>query len=296
MNLKLATIQEIEFYEKILYPVQDEVLDAVGKIFGDAFYLTGGTATSRFYFQHRLSEDLDLFTEKESIKTAVPRIVKTIESLGYEVLVKSMSVTFGRLFVNLEGGKKLKIDLAADYPIEKPKPVKNFYVDTITNVAVNKITAFEDRAELKDLIDLYYIVKEGNIDLEKILELADRKRVPVPYENLLAINSVGLTGSVLLLKEVEVKNLENFLKELKEVLEENVKKKVRESREKIEEIVQNLLWDFPFEERNLSKESLPVLKRRMQKLPYPERIALQSAFNLIKDRKHIDLEGYTESN
>jgi len=275
MNLKLATSEEIAFYEKVLYPAQEKILNAIGEVFGDTFYLTGGTALSRFYFHHRLSEDLDLFTETENIKTAIPRIVKTIESLGYEVSVKATSVTFGRLFVSLEGGEKLKIDFAADYPLEKPKAVRNFYVDTINNIAVNKIVAFEDRAELKDLVDLYFLVKEGGINLEEILELADRKRVPVPYEELLTINTIGLTGSILLLKEVKAEDLENFLGELKRALEENVKKKVQESKEKIREIIQSLLWDHPFKERKLSKNTLPVLKRRAQKLPYPEKLALK---------------------
>lgn len=30
----------------------------------DRFYVTGGTALSAFYLQHRLSEDLDFFTEQ----------------------------------------------------------------------------------------------------------------------------------------------------------------------------------------------------------------------------------------
>jgi predicted nucleotidyltransferase component of viral defense system len=30
------------------------------------FYLTGGTALSEFYFQHRLSEDLDFFSEYDN--------------------------------------------------------------------------------------------------------------------------------------------------------------------------------------------------------------------------------------
>ncbi len=275
MNLKPATPEEIEFYEKVLYPAQDKILNAIGEVFGDAFYLTGGTALSRFYFHHRLSEDLDLFTETENIKTAIPRIVKTLESLGYEVVVKAMSVTFGRLFVSLEGGEKLKIDLVADYPLEKPKAVRNFYVDTINNIAVNKIVAFEDRAELKDLVDLYFLVKDGGINLEDILELADRKRVPVPYEELLAINSIGLTGSVLLLKEVEAKDLENFLEELKRTLEKNVKKKVQESKKKMREIIQSLLWDHPFKEREITPKTIPLLKRRAKKLPLPERLALK---------------------
>jgi len=73
---------------------------------------------------------------------------------------------------------------------------------------------------------------------------------------------------------VKAKDLENFLEELRKVLEENVKKKVQEAEERMEEIVRDLLWDFPFEERKLSKKTLPVLRRRIQKLSYPERVAL----------------------
>ncbi|HJW83650.1 MAG TPA: nucleotidyl transferase AbiEii/AbiGii toxin family protein [Anaerolineae bacterium] len=32
---------------------------------GQAFYLTGGVALSEFYLQHRLSQDLDLFTQSQ---------------------------------------------------------------------------------------------------------------------------------------------------------------------------------------------------------------------------------------
>jgi len=276
-RLRPATTEEVKYYSDVVYPAQDKILSAIGNHFGDAFYLTGGTALSRFYFKHRLSEDLDLFTGTENIKTAIPRIVSLIENAGYKVVVETSSVTFGRLFVLLEGKEKLKIDLVADFPLETPKAKKNFYVDTLTNIAVNKITAFKDRAELKDLVDLYFIVKEGGINVEEILKLADKKRVPVPYEELLAINSLGISGSALLLKEVDVKKLEKFLKELKEILEENVKKKVQEAKSKVEEIVHDLLWDFPPEERKISLKTIPILRRRIKGLSYPKRKAIELA-------------------
>ena len=279
-NLRSATVREIEYYSTVLYPAQDRILSSIGNYFGDAFYLTGGTALSRFYFQHRLSEDLDLFTGTENIKTAMPRIIKAIENAGYEVIVEVSSVTFGRLFVPLEGRRKLKIDLVADSPLESPKAKGNFYLDTLTNIAVNKIVAFEDRAELKDLVDLFFIVKEGNIDIEKILEFADKKRVPVPYEELLTINTMGLTGSVLSLKNIDSEELEDFLEELKEILEENVKKKVQEVERRIEEIVWDLLWDFPPEKRKISPDTVQVLKRRVKGLSYPKRTALLDLFKL----------------
>ena len=35
------------------------------------FYFTGGTALAEFYLQHRLSEDIDLFTEEEEVNQSV---------------------------------------------------------------------------------------------------------------------------------------------------------------------------------------------------------------------------------
>lgn len=49
------------FYFEVPYPLQDEVLKVVSRI-DTGFYLTGGTAASRGYLNHRFSDDLDFFT------------------------------------------------------------------------------------------------------------------------------------------------------------------------------------------------------------------------------------------
>jgi predicted nucleotidyltransferase component of viral defense system len=51
---------------KVLTPLQEKVLDILfDHGFADrGYYLTGGTALSEFYLQHRYSDDLDLFTRK----------------------------------------------------------------------------------------------------------------------------------------------------------------------------------------------------------------------------------------
>jgi predicted nucleotidyltransferase component of viral defense system len=49
---------QVEYYNKIIYPLQDKTIPA----FKDSpFYLTGGTALSRGYYNHRYSDDLDYF-------------------------------------------------------------------------------------------------------------------------------------------------------------------------------------------------------------------------------------------
>ena len=54
-----------KFYQKNLYPFQDGILNIVRKL-NTPFYLTGGTALSRHYFNHRFSDDLDLFVNSDS--------------------------------------------------------------------------------------------------------------------------------------------------------------------------------------------------------------------------------------
>ncbi len=275
MNFRLATPEEVEFYEKVLYPVQDKILNIVGKNFGNLLYLTGGTALSRFYFLHRLSEDIDIFTTTGNVSDIVHNLVVSLESLGYRVEIDSASQIFGKVFVKVDTENFLKINIVKERPIEKAKRIKNFYVDNLLNMGVNKITAFEDRAEVKDIIDLYFLTVEGKLSIPQLLNLADKKRKPIPYENLLAINVWGAVGSALMLREISIEELTNFLAKLKQQVEENIKKKVQELRGKEEMIIKTLLWDFPPEERKLSPETAVILRRRMKGISYPKRLLLQ---------------------
>ena len=63
--IRQATKDEIGFYEKALYPLQDEILKLIKS---DKFYLSGGNCLSRFYFDHRFSEESFNNFIKELIK------------------------------------------------------------------------------------------------------------------------------------------------------------------------------------------------------------------------------------
>ena len=52
------------FYFEILYPFQDRVLQMLSGL-ETGFYLSGGTAASRGYLDHRFSDDLDLFVDDD---------------------------------------------------------------------------------------------------------------------------------------------------------------------------------------------------------------------------------------
>lgn len=73
------------YYKEVLYPEQDKVLNIL-KDCGLSFYLTGETAVSRGYLNHRFSDDLDLFVNNDnSFQEHVEKALKTLETAGFDI-------------------------------------------------------------------------------------------------------------------------------------------------------------------------------------------------------------------
>lgn len=143
------------------------------------FYLTGGTALSEFYLQHRLSEDIDLFTEAEEVdQTLVDAFLQKISiELGVKSIKKSQFlglVSYKLIFKNKE---ELKVDFNY-YPfprIEKGKKYKNLAVDSIYDIAVNKIHTMFMRTRSRDFVDVYFIMKTIDYKLDQLIRDAKVK-------------------------------------------------------------------------------------------------------------------------
>ena len=105
------------YYETKLYPVQDAVLKTLETL-ELPFYLTGGTALSRGYYNHRYSDDLDLFVnnDKHFLQNTENAINKLKKSEFY-VETEAMSNSHVRIKINsgIDGLNKkgLKIDLSS---------------------------------------------------------------------------------------------------------------------------------------------------------------------------------------
>lgn len=272
-----ATAEELAAYNNILYPLQDVVFEA-SSVFEDAIYLTGGTALARFHFHHRLSEELDFFTQGSQLQYIANELIARLQQRALAVTVEQLSAWFVRFFVVAQG-VHLKVDMVRDSQltgklIRLPQGV---YTNSLADIGANKITAFEDRAAVKDIIDLYYICQI--YDLPMLFALADRKRAPVAYEHLLTINQQGISGQVLLTKPVSHEALGAFLTQLHLATEAEVKKKEQQAALETEQIVAGLLWDFPPEGRRLTARSLPVVRRRLPQLALPRRRAVEALLN-----------------
>ena len=256
LPFRVASQEELRKYKEEIVPFQNRVFSALA-LLEDNIYLTGGTALARFYYEHRISEDLDFFTTHTTLKDILPSVLSILEKEGFDVEVEHVSVSFARLFVN---GYKLELMVEPNHYGELIKTDYGIYVNNLEDIGANKISAWEDRAEWKDLIDLYYITKD--IPLTKLFEIADMKRFPVAYE-------MFLKGSALLIKEVSEEEILNFVEELKSTIQNHLKRKEEEILQNLDEWIKRLLWDFPPEQRKIDENSIGVLLRRVEKAGLP---------------------------
>ncbi|MBK7627183.1 MAG: nucleotidyl transferase AbiEii/AbiGii toxin family protein [Bacteroidales bacterium] len=89
-----------DYYQNILYPLQDKILRIIENLPVD-FYLTGGTALSRAYLNHRYSDDLDFFVNQNSnFEKQVELILTSIRSKKLKTEVAVTGESFTRVFVH----------------------------------------------------------------------------------------------------------------------------------------------------------------------------------------------------
>jgi predicted nucleotidyltransferase component of viral defense system len=128
-------------------------------LISENFFATGGTTLSVFYLHHRLSEDLDLFSVEFRDLGSVDSSLKRV--FGKDLSLVQSSLEFYSYLIN-----GIKVDIVFD-PLstdEKRAQVtlaqgRKIYVDTLDNIASNKLSATARRTEPKDLIDFYFIGK-----------------------------------------------------------------------------------------------------------------------------------------
>lgn len=161
-----------EYYNNILYPLQDKAIPA----FKDSpFYLTGGTALSRGYYHHRYSDDLDYFVNNSpEFQRISEELIIKLTGIFNDIKIPLKDTHFVRIFTSEE---KLKIELINDVPahvgtvIDHPDLGR---IDSKENILANKLTAIVDRTMPKDMVDLYFLLRDG-LDLKKALMNAESK-------------------------------------------------------------------------------------------------------------------------
>lgn len=164
------------FYLNKLYPFQDKILQSVQGA-GVEFYLTGGTALSRFFLNHRYSDDLDFFVNTApDFKDQVKKVVNGFKKTGLQFEIGTASETFVRILAE-SGDIPLKIDFVNDVPFHYDgfESSENYHkIDNWRNILSNKICALS-RLEAKDIVDIVFIAKSYAFSWEEIIKEAREK-------------------------------------------------------------------------------------------------------------------------
>lgn len=166
----------LRFYLSTLYPFQDGILQIIQKA-ETPFYLTGGTAASRAYLNHRFSEDLDFFVnDDDSFPLWSQRVIQTLLRT-YKVEVLQREERFVRLDVR-QGGLAIKVEMINDVPAHvgeiRLHPTLG-RIDSPENILANKITALVSREEPKDLADVWGFCTQMGLSLSTAITEAQSK-------------------------------------------------------------------------------------------------------------------------
>lgn len=163
---------------QILNQLQSDLLIAFFNLpLADQFVLTGGTALAAYYLQHRLSEDLDLFTlDREAFEEVSPSARSLAEALDATCDDRRLSPHLHQAFFS-RGNEQVKMDIVLDAGpwFGTPQNLDGVKVDALENIAANKIVAMFGRATPRDFADLYFILNETDLALDDLLGMAKQK-------------------------------------------------------------------------------------------------------------------------
>ena len=130
------------------------------------FYLAGGTAMALF-LNHRRSDDLDFFSEKEFNQTI---LIKKLKEIGdFEGFKNAENTIIGKL-----DGIKISFFTLPYALLEPAEKQENIAIAQLTDLAAMKILAISDRGTKRDFIDLYWLCQEFK-PLEELLSIFQKK-------------------------------------------------------------------------------------------------------------------------
>lgn len=141
----------------------------------DVFRLTGGTALSAFYLEHRLSEDLDFFFSEKVTLYSLERALRAMQCVSEISYTKQFDRNLFQ--IQLQDASYLKVEFTF-YPlknIENLHTIEGIRIDSFLDIVVNKLCAIADRLDAKDFVDLYCSLKKGNLSLNRLIDLAEKK-------------------------------------------------------------------------------------------------------------------------
>jgi len=156
------------------------VIDIISQT-GTDFFLTGGTALSRAYYNHRYSDDLDFFVNRSN--TFDEQLNKVLAALSDNGFIWSTvegftrAENFASIRVRRGSDSLLQLDFVNDtapFFGEITKTALYFRTDSIMNILSNKLSAIF-RYAAKDIADIREIALRESVDWAQAISDARNK-------------------------------------------------------------------------------------------------------------------------
>ncbi len=181
------------------------------------FYFTGGTALSAVYLHHRESEDLDFFSESDFENVLIEQFIQKVAQKN-KLRVRFTQIEKTRIFELLDSSGKevIKIDFNF-YPykrLELGRIIKNVAIDSLKDIATNKLQTIISRTEIKDFVDLYFLLQKYTIwDLIYAIKVKFSKEIDLILlsGDLLKIEQFDYLPKMLI--PLELTDLKTYFKE-----------------------------------------------------------------------------------
>jgi hypothetical protein len=199
MNEQMAPV-DTPFYFDHLYPLQDQVLNAINALATD-FYLTGGTAVSRAYLHHRVSDDLDMFVNYDARFPTWSGAV--VDALSTQSLWQTVVILREQFFVRLlltTGDITLKVEMVNDVPshigVIRQHPQLG-RIDSPENILANKLTALINREEPRDLADVWGLCTKLGLSIRYVADSQTAINSPIAAATF--SSSAGALGLIMMI-------------------------------------------------------------------------------------------------
>lgn len=143
------------------------------------FYWTGGTLLSHYYLHHRKSFDLDFFSDNAFTREELtPFLIDIKKALSVDTLVERKIYDRWE-FVLPDRDPTLRFEFV-HYNHEKVRlaPLTSYrglMIDSLADLAANKVMAYLDRNQPKDLLDVYVLLKKRKFTAHKLIALLNQK-------------------------------------------------------------------------------------------------------------------------
>lgn len=142
------------------------------------FYLTGGTALSSWYCHHRESYDLDFFSEQ---RFDYDRIIRWFrqkdEAINPRAMIFDEDWGFLEVKIRYPDNERLKIDFNHYSPKRLKGGIiwKGLTIDSIYDIAINKLQTISERPRTRDYVDLCFILKTRSWALSRLIKDGAKK-------------------------------------------------------------------------------------------------------------------------